>query len=109
MLLGRLIDWKSPRNFDTIHAYHKQVDFLLRGYCVFEFFVLGWLGQEDVLYIPKEARLEVSGLNKEKVGNTVNMRIGQKKRQITSSDKPNLPGWIIVVEFTTPKSKIIKK
>lgn len=67
------------------------------------------VGNEDALYIPKDARLEISGLGKEKVGNTVNMRIGQKKRQITSSDITNLPGWIIVVEFMTPKSKIIKK
>jgi len=61
-----------------------------------------WVSKEDTgnkkaLHIPKEARLEISGLGKEKIGNTVNMRIGQKKRQITSSDTTNLPGWIIVV------------
>ncbi|GEM_PF-1855639 len=67
------------------------------------------IGQEDALHIPKEARLEISGLGKETVSNTVNMRIGQKKRQITTSDGTNLPGWVIVVEFNTPKSKIIKK
>ena len=66
-------------------------------------------GQEDDLYIPKEARLEISGIGQEKIGNTVNMRIGKKRRQVSSSDTTDLPAWIIVVEFTTPKSKIIKK
>lgn len=65
--------------------------------------------KDQIAFYKREARLEISGILKEKTGNTINMRIGKKKKQITVSDNLGLPGWIIVVEFSTPKSKIIKK
>ena len=37
------------------------------------------------------------------------MRIGKKKKQMKVSDYSELPGWIAVVEFSSPKSKIVKK
>ena len=65
--------------------------------------------EEEIAFYNREARLEVSGILSAKKGNTINMRIKQKKKQITKSDFLRLPGWIIVVEFSTPKSKIVKK
>jgi hypothetical protein len=60
-------------------------------------------------FINREARIEVSGILQENLGNTVNMRVGQKKKQMKSSDHSQLPGWVIVVEFSTPKTKIVRK
>ena len=65
--------------------------------------------KKKIAFYQREARLEISGILKEKIGNTVNMRIGKKKKQISVSDYTRLPGWIVVVEFSTPKSKIVKK
>jgi len=54
------------------------------------------------------AKLEISGIWNEKLGNTINMRINIKKRQV---DKGTLgfPIYIIVVEFGQLKAKFIKK
>ena len=73
-----------------------------------------WMGKGELqekkpTFFKKEARLEISGIYKESSSNTINMRINQKKKQITPSDNTELPGWVIVVEFSTPKSKIVKK
>lgn len=57
----------------------------------------------------REARIEVSGILRKSLGNTVNMRVAQKKKQMKPSDHSQLPGWIIVCEFSTPKSKIVRK
>ena len=56
-----------------------------------------------------EARLEISGIFKENKSNTINMRIGQKRKQMSIENESSLEGWISVVEFQTPKSKFIKK
>lgn len=89
------------------------------GYQSFEEGVIGtgidfWMGkgvfQKDyVSFIEREARLEVSGIFSEHEGNTVNMRVSRKKKQMKVSDHVNLVGWIVVVEFSAPKSKIVKK
>lgn len=55
-----------------------------------------------------DAFLEVSGIFKEKVGNTLNMRIQKKKKHIQKGARRNYPTYVIVVEFSSPKSKIIK-
>ncbi|MEM8526124.1 MAG: hypothetical protein AAGG68_15905 [Bacteroidota bacterium] len=73
-----------------------------------------WISTENmndhlIPFSIREARLEISGILEENVKNTVNMRFGKKKKQITVSDHLQLPGWIVVVEFSTPKSKIVKK
>ena len=53
------------------------------------------------------ALLEISGIFKEKKGNTVNMRVNIKKKQLQ-----NIPFdfelYIVVTEFSVPKAKIIK-
>lgn len=65
--------------------------------------------EEKIAFRNCEARLEVSGILTERPGNTVNMRVGKKKVQMTASDESGFPGWIVVVEFSIPKSKIVKK
>lgn len=64
---------------------------------------------QTIAFSKREARLELSGITREKPGNTINARITRKKDQIAASDHTLLPGWIIVTEFFSPKSKIIKK
>ncbi len=58
--------------------------------------------------IEERARLEISGIFKEAPGNSVQARIAIKKRQTTKSHGQNLPLFIVVVEFKTPKAKIIQ-
>jgi len=53
--------------------------------------------------------LEISGIGRANAKNSVNMRVYKKKNQIAQSDNTKLAGWISVVEFSTPKTKIIKK
>lgn len=73
-----------------------------------------WLGisehTSDIL--PKDnikGRLEISGILKESKSNTLNMRISQKIKQAKKTDDTKLPVYIVVVEFSQPKAKIIKK
>jgi len=54
------------------------------------------------------AKLEVSGIWNEKLGNTINMRINIKKRQVEKGTL-GFPIYIIVVEFGGLKAKFIKK
>lgn len=70
-----------------------------------------WLGMKDyeeekLPFWQRKARLEVSGIWKENRFNTINTRIELKKKQVLKSDGLNLPVLIVVVEFSTPKSKI---
>lgn len=91
----------------------------LMGFDFFEESVFGtgidfWAGNSDLTEDAPNSRnitdrIEISGIAKENQGNSVNMRIERKKKQITASDNTKLPGWIMVVEFSTPKTKIIKK
>lgn len=73
-----------------------------------------WLGRgryngEQLPTESRAGRLEISGILKESRGNTLNMRIAQKKRQAKKTDNTNLPVYIIVVEFSYPKVKVIIK
>lgn len=54
------------------------------------------------------AKLEISGIWNEKPGNTLNMRINLKKRQVEKGGL-DFPVYIIVVEFGQLKAKCIKK
>lgn len=54
------------------------------------------------------SRLEVSGLFKETKGNTLNIRIGNKKNQVKKSDFLGFSVYIVVVEFEKPSAKIIR-
>lgn len=54
------------------------------------------------------SRLEVSGLFKETKGNTLDIRINNKKNQVKKSDFLGFSVYIVVVEFEKPSAKIIK-
>jgi len=56
-----------------------------------------------------EAALEVSGILKQRRGNTISMRINDKVKRLQQSGTKNLPTYIVVTEFGQPKTKIIKK
>ncbi len=73
-----------------------------------------WMSREKPdensgVFLKKEARLEISGIFNESSSNTVGMRVQLKARQIAASDGTGLPGFVAIVEFGTPKSKIVKK
>lgn len=116
-----LATWKDENNYTSIGAVALAILLVeqLLHFVLFEESLIGtgidfWMnrkdgGQDEITYSERQARLEVSGISKEAPGNTVNMRIQQKKKQIAASDNTELPGWIVIVEFATPKSKIIKK
>lgn len=67
-----------------------------------------WLGYQDADYpFQDAARLEVSGIRR---GNdrVVVARVGQKRRQTKPSDDV-LPAYIVVVEFSRPYARMVKK
>ena len=64
--------------------------------------------KEDMFFMPK-ARLEVSGIEEEKSGNTLLQRYRMKLKQVERSDYLKLPVYIAVVEFDTPKSIFDRK
>jgi len=70
-----------------------------------------WLGSEenegDLLFQDK-ARLEVSGIRKGG-SSRLGARVTQKLNQVTPSDGLLLPAYIVVVEFGTPISQVVKK
>ena len=70
-------------------------------------FWLGKGGNEGELPLQK-ARMEVSGIRR---GNhsRVQARVRQKLEQVKPSDSLDLPAYIIVVEFSIPLSKVVKK
>lgn len=55
-----------------------------------------------------EAFLEISGIFKETQQNAINLRINQKKKQLSNKPISELNVLIAVVEFSKPKAKIIK-
>lgn len=71
-----------------------------------------WLGDgeydENLLpFQQRKAKLEVSGIWKEAETNTVDSKVNLKRRQIDSHGEYDFPAIIIVVEFGTPKAKMI--
>lgn len=63
------------------------------------------IGKQNSLTI--EGHLEVSGIWKRTIDNTLNVRINRKVKQVQLS-QDELPVYIIVTEFGLPQSKIIK-
>jgi hypothetical protein len=59
------------------------------------------------------ARLEVSGIQSERLGNTVNKRIAKKRKTLEDyaaenpDSPPDVPTYICLVEFGQPKSKVV--
>lgn len=52
------------------------------------------------------AHLEVSGIWQEKPGNTINMRLRDKRKQVKTAIDRGETVFIIVTEFGIPKTKI---
>lgn len=68
-----------------------------------------WLGYSDDPLFQRAARLEISGIKTETSTNTVVARYEQKINQVSQSDQSELPAYISVVEFGTPKCLFNKK
>lgn len=69
---------------------------------------LGYAKNEDVLLFQNKARLEVSGIRSGS-NSQINLRVKKKSEQINASDNLGLPGYIVVVEFSTPQSQMVQK
>lgn len=69
-------------------------------------FWLGSIDHSDTLF-QRKARLEVSGIRKGSEA-LIQSRVNMKLRQISPSDTL-APGYITVIEFGTPKSRIVEK
>jgi hypothetical protein len=66
-----------------------------------------WLGNDDNLF-QKKARLEVSGILH---GSTrrINSRVQARLRQTGQSDDLALTAYVVVVEFGTPRVKVVQR
>jgi len=66
-----------------------------------------WLGKKNDDLFQKKARLEVSGIlaGEEK---EIKDRVRQKKKQTDPSDGKR-PAYIVVVEFSAPTARVVKK
>lgn len=71
-----------------------------------------WLGykEEDKtsLFSMRDARLEISGILKEKGSNTVKNRIKTKLKQTQTSDYI-FPVFVSIIEFSYPKAETVRK
>jgi hypothetical protein len=84
----------------------------LTGYTVIERSRKGtgfdwWLGTEDNLFQGK-ARLEVSGILRGSL-RRINSRIKSRIGQTRQSDKLALTAYVVVVEFGTPRAKVVQR
>lgn len=69
---------------------------------------LGVAEQGGDLPFQKAARLEVSGIRSGDKS-TVRTRVTQKLGRFSSSDDTSLPAYVVVVEFGSPLSQVVKK
>jgi len=69
---------------------------------------LGLESNPDGLPFQDTARLEVSGIRAGSAS-TIKTRVNQKLDQISRSDNTNLPSYVVVVEFSAPLSRVVKK
>lgn len=67
-----------------------------------------WLGKNGSLLFQDKARLEVSGIGKGD-DNDINTRVNKKIMQTNRSDGMGLPAYVVVVEFSSPLSRVEKK
>jgi len=70
-----------------------------------------WLSEkEDEVYpFQEKARLEISGILKENKSGQIKSRVKEKIKQTEQSNNLKLPAYIVVVEFSTPKSEVAIK
>lgn len=69
-----------------------------------------WLGSNDCRgpYLQRKARLEVSGIRHGNDGE-FRSRIRQKEEQVAASTEKASPAYVVVIEFGTPRARMIKK
>ncbi|HFA52169.1 MAG TPA: hypothetical protein ENJ95_24390 [Bacteroidetes bacterium] len=68
-----------------------------------------WIGETDEKgFVNYMALLEVSGMKKETSDNRINARINNRIKRLEKMAHKNIPYYIVVVEFASPKSKISK-
>ncbi len=71
-----------------------------------------WLGYKSdnatILFSKTDARLEITGILKERGANTIKNRIKRKMKQTEASDH-TFPVYISVIEFSGPKAEMIMK
>jgi hypothetical protein len=69
-----------------------------------------WLGRKEESYplFQQKARLEVSGI---RCGDAsiLTARVNKKVKQVKLSDGTTLPAYIVVVEFSEPRSRVVDK
>jgi len=118
---AQINSWKEEQHYHSAGAVGIALLLAqtLLEYTVFEEGTIGtgidyWLGKDinvesNNSFSKKLARLEISGIGKASKRNSINMRVNKKKKQITASDSTKLDGWICIVEFSKPTSKLIKK
>lgn len=65
-----------------------------------------WLGERDGRGFQRSARLEVSGIlsNVARISSRTARKVAQ-----TMTDRAELPAYVVVVEFSRPESRIIKR
>ena len=62
---------------------------------------------ESLDFSTADARLEISGIAKESVGNTLAMRFMVKKNQVRRYAGQAMPTWIALIEFGDPQSLFV--
>lgn len=110
--------WNDPEYTTEQGAYGVAILLMLdlTDYTVIEKSCKGtgfdyWLGKaEDSEGLPfqKGARLEVSGIRSGD-NRLVRTRVNQKLKQVSLSDDMYFPAYIVVVEFGSPLSQVVKK
>lgn len=113
--------WQEPKKIAEAGATavafflsEKLTDFVPTCEAVIGTGVDYWLGYKESHANYDElnfmnARLEISGINKESKNNTVENRVKIKKNQVKKTDNTSLPVYISVSEFGTPKTYFAKK
>jgi hypothetical protein len=66
-----------------------------------------WLGPDDRLFQAK-ARLEVSGIREGDL-RTIRSRVRVKVKQTERSDVSGFPAFVVVVEFGTPRARVVRR
>lgn len=112
--------WKN-KHLATEYGAIGIAAFIINEFTDFEFLEIMEIGEGADFFLCKKsnskkisfqqvptAKLEVSGIWNEKLGNTLNMRINIKKRQVEKGTL-GFPIYIIVVEFGQLKAKFIEK
>ncbi len=108
--------WNDTQEMTEYGASGVAILFILRltEYTVIERSKKGtgfdyWLGHKNSeLPFQNSARLEISGILKGDRA-TFNSRVSQKLRQTFPTDNTKLPAYVVVVEFSEPKVKMVTK